>query len=123
MMKLRTLMDRAFDEVWFCIVDPSGEEHLIWNADYVGGYEPTLEELEPLLDRRFEEFDLITRKDPESTAVNAPEVPMIYVAIEPNRKELLQRKKAAEAAEAAKEEEFKKAKKSKKAKKGKKGKK
>ena len=117
LMKLRTLMDHSFDEVWFCIVDPNGEEHLIWNADYVGGYEPTLEELEPLLDRRFEEFDLITRKDPELTAVNAPEVPMIYVAIEPNRKELLQRKKAAEA---AKEEEAKKSKKAKKAKKGKK---
>lgn len=121
LMKLRTLMDRAFDEVWFCIVSPDGEEHLVWSADYIGGYEPTLEELEPLLDRGFDEFDLIMRKDPESDAVNAPEVPMIYVALEPNKKELMLRKKEGEAAKKA--EPVKKAKKAKKAKKVKKGKK
>lgn len=104
LMKLRTLMDRALDEVWFCIVSPDGEEHIVWSADYIGGYERTLEELEPLLDRGFYEFDLIMRKYPESDAVNAPEVPMIYVALEPNKKELMLRKKEGEAAKESKKD-------------------
>lgn len=84
MMTLGTLMDNAFDETWFCVVTPDGEEHLFWNADYLGGHEETMDELEPLLDREFDEFELTIRKDPEAEAEdieNADPVPMVWVGL------------------------------------------
>ena len=74
-MTLGELMDQAFDETWFCVVTPDGEEHFFWNADYLGGHEETMEELEPLLDREFDEFELVIRNDPEAEDVmNADKV-------------------------------------------------
>ena len=32
-MKLRTLLDAAFDETWFCIVVGGGKECYLWNTD------------------------------------------------------------------------------------------
>ena len=108
-MTLNELMAESDHEVYFCVVTPDEEEHIFLSSDYHGAHPDVMPELEPLLDRGFDEFDLIMRKDPESDAVNAPEVPMIYVALEPNKKELMLRKKEGEAAK-----ESKKAKKSKK---------
>lgn len=99
-MKLRELMDRAFDETWFCIVTPDGEEHYVWNADYLGGYEPTLEELEPLLDREFDEFELVVRDNPEAEDVaNADKVPMVWVGVLKTDEELKEEEIAAKRAE------------------------
>ena len=95
-MTLGDLMDQAFDETWFCVVTPDGEEHFFWNADYLGGHAETMAELEPLLDREFDDFDLMTRPDPENDAINALEVPMVYVALNPTKKEKEEMRKAAE---------------------------
>lgn len=92
-MKLEKLMDQAFDEVWFCVVTPDGEEHYFWNADYLGWHQDVMPELKPLLKREFDEFDLVTRPDPENDAINAPEVPMVYVALNPTKKEIEARRK------------------------------
>lgn len=81
-MTLEDLMNQAFDEVWFCIVEPDGTEHLVWNADYLGWHPDVMPDLEPLLDREFEDFSLVIRKDPERPDVfNADPVPMVYVPL------------------------------------------
>lgn len=88
-MTLGDLMDNAFDETWFCVVTPDGEEHFFWNADYLGGHDATMEELEPLLDREFDEFELVIRKDPEAEDVgNADMVPMVWVGLLKTEEEL-----------------------------------
>lgn len=75
-------MDQAFDETWFCVVTPDGEEHLFWNADYLGAHPSVMPELEPLLDMQFDEFELVVRKDPEAEDVdNAEMVPMVWVGV------------------------------------------
>lgn len=81
-MTLRKLMDVAFDETYFCVVTPDGEKHLFWNADYLGAHPDVMPELEPLLDRQFDEFKLVVRKDPEAAGVeNAEMVPMVWVGL------------------------------------------
>lgn len=108
-MKLEKLMDQAFDEVWFCVVTPDGEEHYFWNADYLGWHPDVMPELNPLLKREFDEFDLVIRPDPENDAVNAPKVPMVYVALNPTKKEIEAKRKTVE--RLAKQERADKAKK------------
>lgn len=81
-MTLRELMDQAFDETWFCVVTPDGEEHLFWNADYLGAHPSVMPELEPLLDMEFDEFELVVRKDPEAEDIeNADMVPMVWLGL------------------------------------------
>lgn len=81
-MTLRQLMDNAEGETWFCVVTPDGEEHFFWNADYLGEHPDVMPELRPLLGRRFDEFELVVRKDPEEEDVfNADPVPMVWVPL------------------------------------------
>lgn len=71
-MTLEDLMGAAFDETWFRI-ETGKKKHIdVWNADYIGGYEPTLEELEPFLGREVEEFHLKTIKNPERPRSKTP---------------------------------------------------
>jgi hypothetical protein len=71
-MKLRNLMDAAFDETWFRVKD--GDRTVdVWNADYFGGYQPVMDEIEDLLDRDVDEYYLEIIKDPEAS----PEYPKI----------------------------------------------
>ena len=95
-MKLRKLMDVALDEVYFCVETPDRQEHIFLNSDYIGCHPDVMPELEPLLDREFDDFDLMTRPDPENDAINALEVPMVYVALNPTKKEKEEMRKAAE---------------------------
>ena len=82
-MTLEELMNNAFDETYFCVVTPDGEEHVFWNADYLGWHPDVMPELEPLLTREFEEFELVIRDDPEKPdGMNADKVPMVYVALD-----------------------------------------
>ena len=103
-MRLEELMDLADDETWFCVVTPDGEEHLFWNADYVGEHPDVMPELEPLLEREFEDFALTIRKDPEAEDVmNAEDVPMVWVGLLKTEEELERdRKEAAKFEKAAK---------------------
>lgn len=81
-MTLRDLMDATFDETWFCIVTPDGEEHLVWNADYIGGLDETIMELDNVIDCEVDDIELVIRDDPEKPDVfNADKVPMMWVAI------------------------------------------
>lgn len=66
-MKLRELLDEAFDETWVRIAKPDGKRVDLWVADYIGGYEPVMDELEPLLDSETDgEFMLEIDKSPET---------------------------------------------------------
>lgn len=76
-MKLSELMDNAFDETWFVLVPPSGEELYVWNADYLGWHPDVMPQLEPHLERDVDEYEIITRRDPETQEL----VPMIQVGL------------------------------------------
>jgi hypothetical protein len=95
-MKLEELMNAAFDETWFCVVTPDGEEHMFWNADYLGWHPDVMPELEPLLEREFEDFALEIRKNPE---IDSEDVPMVCVGLLLTEEELEERRKQAEAEE------------------------
>jgi len=104
-MTLRDLMDNAVDETWFCVVTPDGEEHYFWNADYVGAHPSVMPELEPLLDREFDEFDLTVRQDPEEQDIaNAEDKPMVWVGLLKTEEELERDRKAVIASEAVQKE-------------------
>ena len=88
-MTLNELMTAAVDETWFCVVTPDGEEHLFWNADYCFSRPDVVAELEPLLDREFDEFELVVRNNPEAPDVfNADKVPMVLVGLLKTEEEL-----------------------------------
>lgn len=78
-MTLRELMNQFFDETWFVATTPDGEEHSVWNADYIGGHPDVMPELEPLLDREIDsDVTIEMREDPEAPdAANAPKVPTV----------------------------------------------
>lgn len=76
-MTLEELMNNAFDETWFVIVPPSGEELYVWNADYLGWHPDVMPQIEPHLERRVDEYEIITRRDPETQEL----VPMIQVGL------------------------------------------
>jgi hypothetical protein len=62
---------------------------LFWNADYCGANPDVMNELEPLLDREFDEFELVIRDDPEAMDVmNADKVPMVLVGLLKTEEEL-----------------------------------
>ena len=48
-MKLEELLNVMFDETWVRITKPNGEQEEVWVADYLGGYEATIETLTPIL--------------------------------------------------------------------------
>lgn len=76
---LKDLMDLAFDETWFHVVDGDAD-HFFWAADYIGGHEETMAELRPLLSRTFgEEFTLEVRANPEA---RRERVPMVRVDLD-----------------------------------------
>ena len=88
-MRLKTLLNSACDEMWFCIVDGNGVEHYLWSADYVGYHPDVMPEFEPFLNRTFDGFDLVQRPDPErADRLNADPVPMLYVELDKTAKEL-----------------------------------
>ena len=76
---LKDLMDLAFDEMWFHVVD-GGAERFFWTADDMGGDEETMAERRPLLPRTFgEEFTLEVKVDPED---RRKRVPMVRVDLD-----------------------------------------
>ena len=83
-MTLRDLMDVAFDECWFLVVEPeNGNQHHFWNADYIGGYKEVMEELAPFLDREVQSFnaEMIWDPEPEDPEV-VDKIPAIWVDLE-----------------------------------------
>lgn len=78
-MTLSDLMNNAFDETWFVLVPPSGEELYVWNADYLGWHPDVMPSLEPHLDREVDEYSIIMRPNPEDKKGKI--VPMIQVGL------------------------------------------
>lgn len=78
-MKLSELMNNAFDETWFVLVPPSGEEMYVWNADYFGWHQDVMPSLEPHLEREVDEYAIIMRPDPYDN--DGKLVPMIQVGL------------------------------------------
>lgn len=74
-MTLRSFMGQFFDETWFRITDLKGRVHDIWNADYIGGYEPVMEELGPMLRKTIEDdVSVEIHADPERPRRRVPMV-------------------------------------------------
>lgn len=100
-MKLKTLLNSACDEMWFCIVDGNGIEHYLWSADYVGYHPDVMPEFEPFLNRTFDGFDIVHRPDPErADRLNSYPVPMLYVELDKTAKEMSDRSALGEQYEA-----------------------
>ena len=86
---LKDLMDLAFDEMWFHVVDGDAA-HFFWTAAYIGGPEETMAELRPLLPRTFgEEFTLEVKVDPED---RRKRVPMVRVDLDEESRTRLNRR-------------------------------
>ena len=65
-MKLKTLLNVITDETLVRIKKPDGEIVWLWMADYIGWYEPVMEEIKPLLNKTFgDDMYLEMCKDPE----------------------------------------------------------
>ena len=74
-MTLDKFINQFFDETWFKVTDTDGTEHFFWNADYIGSYEPTVEELLPLLPRQINpEVTVCVKKSPEDPKRRVPMV-------------------------------------------------
>jgi len=78
-MVLHELMDIAYDEIWFKIVEKDGKWHRIWNADYIGGDEESISEIRDLLNKEFDEFDVKIEDDPDSPDCDIPVVSVYMV--------------------------------------------
>lgn len=69
-MKLKELLDTAYDETWLKVVDNEtngdSEELFVWAADWVGGDKATLERMQPLLDREVEDVTSCLGDTPEN---------------------------------------------------------
>lgn len=77
-MTVDELMAESGHEVYFCIVTPDEQEHVFLSSDYHGAHPDVMPELEPLLGREIDEFNLEIREDPEKGWIDdADEVPMI----------------------------------------------
>jgi hypothetical protein len=79
-MKLVDLLNESDHEVWFHIMPEGGSDFDLWSADYHGGYEPTMEDVEPCLEREIggDGFFIVERRHPE---LNNKKVPMICVPL------------------------------------------
>ena len=74
-MTLGNFMNQFFDETWFRITDLKGQVHDIWCADYIGGYEPVMEELDPMLRKTIEDdVSVEVHTDPEDSRRRVPMV-------------------------------------------------
>lgn len=72
-MTLNDLLLHANEEMWVRI-EGEGE---YWTADYVGEYEPVMEELRPILGREVEEYWLEQFKDPDRGGI----APILCIAL------------------------------------------
>lgn len=65
-MKLREFLNQIYDEVWVKIKVSKRKKFDLWMADYIGGYEPVMKDIEPYLDRDIiEEVYTTIEKNPE----------------------------------------------------------
>lgn len=88
-MTVNELMAESGHEVYFCVVTHDEKEHVFLSSDYHGEHPDVMPELEPLLDREIEEFDLEIRDDPERGWLdNADKVPMIVIYLVETEEEL-----------------------------------
>lgn len=72
-MKLKSLLDSMYDETWVRITKPNGEQEEVWVADYLGGYEATIETLTPILSCEIvDEVDMVIDTNPETKKGKVP---------------------------------------------------
>lgn len=65
-MKLRDFLNQIYDETWVKIKVSKSKKFDLWMADYIGGYEPVMKDIEPYLDRDIvEEVYTTIEDDPE----------------------------------------------------------
>ena len=68
MTTVEDFLNIVYDEQWVRLVfdDESHDSHIdVWGADWIGGYEETLEELAPFLSRQVDDLCVVEESDPE----------------------------------------------------------
>jgi hypothetical protein len=85
-MKVKDILNIVFDEQWLCLSFDKEDgwlknEHIkVWGADWIGGYKPTIKELNPYLDCEVDDMDVEEFDDPECDGEKAQ---MICVTVYP----------------------------------------
>lgn len=83
-MKLRDLLNVAYDETWIKAVDNETngdyEELFVWVADWIGGDKTTLDRVQPLLDREIEDVTLRMEGTPGNSDAHDPVIVVNLVA-------------------------------------------
>ena len=66
-MTLRNFLNIVYDETWVKVEFEDGKHEplYVWGADWIGGYEETLEELAPFLSRQVDDLCVVEESDPE----------------------------------------------------------
>lgn len=85
-MKVKDVLNIVFDEQWLCLTFDKEDgwlknKHIkVWGADWIGGYEPTLKELDPYLECEVDNMEVAEFDDPEYDGEKAQ---MICVTVYP----------------------------------------
>lgn len=85
-MKVKDVLNIVFDEQWLCLSFGKEDGWLknnrikVWGADWIGGHEPTLKELDPYLDCEVDNMEVAELSNPEEDGENAQ---MISVTVYP----------------------------------------
>lgn len=86
MTTVEDFLNLVYDEQWVRLIfeDKSHDSHIdIWGADWIGGYEETLKEVEPYLDCGVDDMVVREFDDPE---LDGKKVQMICVTVYPTLK-------------------------------------
>lgn len=72
-MKLRTFIDQLDDGLWIRVFDKDRVQHDFLCADYIGWYDPVMEEIKPFLNKQIDDRVWVeVRKDPETPRRRVP---------------------------------------------------
>ena len=86
MTTVKDFLNLVYDEQWVRLIfeDKSHDNHIdIWGADWIGGYEETLKEVEPYLDYEVDDMVVEEFDNPE---LDGEKAQMICVTVYPTVK-------------------------------------
>lgn len=81
MITVEDFLNLVYDEQWVRLIleDKTDDSHIdVWGADWIGGYEKTLKEVEPYLDYEVDDMVVEEFDDPEH---DGEKVQMICVTV------------------------------------------
>jgi hypothetical protein len=84
-MTVEEFLDIVWDEQWVRLTfeDESHDTHIdVWGADWIGGYDGTVDEVRPWLEYEVDDMKVETHKSPET----GDDVQMVCVTLFPPKK-------------------------------------